>query len=181
MAVKPEYLNCVPQFAGNPNELIRYIQTCQSLITAFYDVSKPNDFQNIYLLHSLIGKLTGNARLVVNIQNVSTWESLKITLQRNFVDQRDEACLNTDLVMLRQNSNEQPHQFYDRCLHILNLICSYVDMHEHTEPANALKRNLYNKLTLKTFLSGLKEPLGTTIRCMRPTNLNEALQFIGDS
>lgn len=69
---KPEYLNCVPQFDGNPCELNRYLATCKSLIDNFYDVANANCFQNIYLINSLIGKLSGNARLVVNVQNVSS-------------------------------------------------------------------------------------------------------------
>lgn len=175
---KPEYLNCVPQFDGNPNELNRYLSICDSIISEFYDAAHPNHFHNVFLLNSLIGKLTGSAKLVVNIQSVTTWAELKDTLYRNFADQRDESCLNRDLVLLKQLPNEKPQQFFDRCLQLLNLICSYVDIHEQQAAAKLLKRDLYHKLTLKTFLSGLKEPLGTTIRCMRPKDMNEALQFI---
>ena len=62
-------------------------------------------------------------------------------------------------------------------LQILNLLCSYVDIYEADPGAKVLKRDLYNKLALKTIIAGLKEPLGTTIHCMRPKNMNEALQF----
>lgn len=175
---KSEYLKCVPIFDGDPNELNRYLTTCESIINNFYDLRNPNSFQNVYLLNSLVSKLSGNAKLVVNIQNVSTWTELKDALYRNFADQRDETCLNRDLVMLRQLPNEKPQFFYDKVLHILNLLCSYVDIHEQTADAKALKRNLYNSLALKTFLAGLKEPLGTTIRCMKPTTLVQALQFV---
>lgn len=175
---KPEYLQCVPQFDGNPNDLNRYLTTCQSLIDNFYNVSNPLDFQNTFLLNSLIGKLSGTAKIVVNIQNISTWEDLKSILHRNFADQRDEACLNRDLVMLRQNQNENPNQFYDRVLHLLNLLCSYIDCHESSDGGKMLKKSLYNDLALKTFLSGLKEPIGTTIRCMKPRSLAEALQYV---
>lgn len=178
MAFKAEYLNCVPTFDGNPNDLNRYLSTCDSIITNFYDHTNPNKFENIYLINCLIGKLAGTAKIVVNIQNVTTWNDLKATLQRNFADQRDEACLNRDLVMLRQQPNERPNEYYDKILHILNLLCSYVDSHEDTIAAKALKRNLYSELALKTFLSGLREPLGTNIRCMRPNSLAEALQFV---
>jgi len=175
---KPEFLNCVPIFDGNPNELNRYLTTCESLITAFYDRSNPSSFQNVYLFHSLLGKLSGNARVIANIQNVSTWDELKNCLRSHFADQRDEACLNRDLVLMRQTNGETPQQFYDRCLQILNLLCAYIDIHETSPSSKQLKRDLYSKIALKTFLSGLKEPLGTTIRCMRPANLNEALQLI---
>jgi len=175
---KAEYLNCIPTFDGKPNDLQRYLAVCQSVIDAFYKPNQPNDFQNIYLLNCIIGKLTGNAKLVLGTQNVTTWDELKHILNRNFADQRDEACLNRDLVMLRQQNNEKPSLFYDRILHILNLLCCYINVHEDSDAAKQLKFNLYNELALKTFLSGLKEPLGTTIRCMRPRDLPQALQFV---
>lgn len=175
---KPEYLNCVPTFDGTPNDLNRYLATCQSLIDHFYIPSDPTNFRNIYLLNCLIGKLTGNAKIVINIHNVTTWDDLKETLYRHFADQRDETCLNRDLVMLRQMPNETPNQFYDKILHLLNLLCSYVDIHETMCTSKSLKRKLYNDLALKTFLSGLREPLGNTIRCMAPKDLPTALQFV---
>lgn len=180
MAFKPEYLSCVPQFDGNPSELNRYLSTCESIITTFYDRQNVNNFQNKYILNSLISKLSGNAKSVVNIQNCSNWEELKTTLHRNFADQRDEACLNRDLVLLRQNPNEKVNHFYDRILEILNLLCCYVDIHEETAESKQLKRELYTNLALKTFICGLKEPLGSIIRCMRPRTLEEAMQFIRD-
>ena len=174
----PEYLKCVPDFDGNPNDLNRYISICDALINEFYDQNNTASFQNVYLLNSLISKLSGNAKLVVNIQSVNTWQDVRNTLTRNFADQRDETCLNRDLVMLRQNLNEKPQQFYDRVLNILNLLCAYVDLHETTDANKKLKRTLYQNLALKTFLSGLREPLGTTIRCMKPIDLSEALQIV---
>ena len=175
---KSEYLNCVPHFDGNPNELYRYLNICESFIKKFYNKDDPSDFGNIYLINCLIAKLSGNAKIVVSIQKCSTWECLKDTLTRNFADQRDETCLNRDLVMLRQQPNEKAYQFYDKVLHLLNLLCSYIDLHETSSTAKLLKRNLYNDLALKTFLAGLREPMGTTIRCMRPQDLNEALQLV---
>lgn len=174
---KPEYLNCVPTFDGNATELNRYLTTCQTLINNFYDGAHPDNFQNIYLINSLISKLNGNARLVINIQNVTTWAELKDTLTRNFADRRDESCLTRDLVMLKQLPHETPQTFYDKCLELLNLLCSYVDAHEQA-PSAGVKRDLYQKLALKTFLSGLREPLGTTVRCMRPQTLSEAVQLV---
>lgn len=175
---KSEYLKCIPQFDGNPNDLNQFLSVCDSLIINFYDRVNPNNFHNVYLLQSIISKLVGSARTVVNIQNVDTWDQLKSVLRRNFADQRDETCLNRDLVVMRQMPNEKAQNFYDRILNILNLLCSYVEIHENIQASRDLKKKLYNDLALKTFLCGLKEPLGTTIRCMRPENLAVALQFV---
>lgn len=175
---KPEYLNCVPSFDGNPNDLNRFLGVCESIVINFYDRENPNSFHNVYLLQSIVSKLTGNARTVANIQNSQTWDELKGVLRRNFADQRDETCLNRDLVVMRQLPNEKVQDFYDKILNVLNLLCSYVDLHGETQASKILKKNLYYDLALKTFLCGLREPLGTTIRCMRPGSLTEALQFV---
>jgi len=47
------------------------------LIDNFYNTANQRDFQNVFLLNSLIGKLTGTAKIIVNIQNVTTWDDLK--------------------------------------------------------------------------------------------------------
>ena len=74
---KLEYVNCVPQFDGNLNELNRYLATCESIINSFYDAKYPDSFLNVYLLNSLLGEVTGNAKLIVNILNAATWTELK--------------------------------------------------------------------------------------------------------
>lgn len=178
MAFKVEYLKCIPEYDGNHTELQRFINTSESIINTFYDRQTPNNFQNAFIINSIINKLTGQAKLVANIQNVATWLELKTTLTSHFSDQRDEPCLNRDLVLLKQNNFETPQGFYDRCLQLLNTICSYIDLHEVTPEARQLKRDFYKSLTHRTFLAGLKEPLGTIIRGMRPADLNQALQYI---
>lgn len=175
---KPEYLKCLPEFDGNPNDLHNYITISESIINKFYDTANPNSFENSYILFSITSKLQGNAKAVVNISGSTSWTELKDVLLRNFSDQRDEACLNRDMTMLRQMSNETAQKFYDRVIHLLNLICSYVNLHETSEEAKTLKCNLYQELALKMYLAGIREPLGTTIRCMKPTKLSEALQYV---
>lgn len=175
---KTEYLKCVPEFDGNPAELQRYLSTSENIINAFYDVNNLNNFQNSYIINSLINKLTGTAKIVINIQNVRSWIELKETLTNHFADQRDEQCLNRDLILMKQTPGEKPQQFFDRCLHLLNIICAFIDNHENSLDTKKVKREFYKTLTLRTFLAGLQDPLGTIIRGMRPQNLNEALQLI---
>ena len=174
---KAEYLGCIPEFNGNPEELQRFINTCESVIVNFCSATAPN-FQDTFILNSILNKLTGTARIIANIQSVQTWAELKTALTNHFGDQRDEPCLNRDLNLLRQNSKETPLEFYDKCLRHLNTICCYVNNHETTAEAKRLKCDFYREVTLRTFLAGLRDPLGTVIRSMRPSNLTEALQFI---
>lgn len=176
---KPEYLNCVPNFSGDPNELNEFLSTASSIIDTFYDHQNPNNFLNTYIVKSIQNKLTGNAKVAINIQTCKTWDDLKSALTRNFSDQRDEVCLIRDLVLSKQ-SNESPLQYFEKCIHMLNLLCLYVVAHETEATSLDAKKALYNKLALKTFLAGLREPLGSSIRAMRPATMHEALQYINE-
>lgn len=98
-----------------------------------------------------MSKLSGNANTLVNIQGAATWLDLKTLLTRNLFDQKDEICLNRDLNMSGQKSHKSAQKFYDRCLNIFNLLCSYVNEHEIAEEAKTLERALYQNIDLKTF------------------------------
>ncbi|KAJ8910720.1 hypothetical protein NQ315_005894 [Exocentrus adspersus] len=75
------------------------------------------------------GTLEGRAEEVVAINGANNWDDIKNALIQNFGDQRDENCLNQDLVNLRQKPNETPYQFHENVIHLLNTICNYIDLH----------------------------------------------------
>ena len=172
------YLDSIPKFSGETTELSRFIASCDDLINAFLDKNTPDSYNNKYLIYSILNKLEGNAKVIVNINNIASWNDLKLILIRNFADQRDEACLNRDLTNLKQKANDTPLQFYENCLSLLNIICSYIDLNNQNVNDRNLKRNFYKDMTLKVFLSGLRDPLGTTIRSMKPIDLTQAIQFV---
>lgn len=170
-------LSVIPNFDGNPNKLHRFINATEAILTHYYDDINIHNFQNILLLNGILSKLEGRAEEVVAINGTNEWDTIKNTLIQNFGDQRDENCLNQDLVNLRQKANESSYEFYEKVIHLLNTICNYVEL--RCEPGQRLsKRDFFTKQALKTFLAGLKDPLGPTIRAMRPSTLAEALQFI---
>ncbi|KAG5879508.1 hypothetical protein JTB14_004733 [Gonioctena quinquepunctata] len=61
---------------------------------------------------------------------------------------------------------------------LLNTICNYIDLHHDDAALKRSKKEFFQQQTLTTFLTGLKEPLGATIRAMRPPNLSSAIQYI---
>lgn len=172
-------LSVIPNFNGSPNKLNRFISVSESILNHYYDRQRPENFQNTLLINGILNKLEGRAEEVVAINGGNSWDDIKNTLLQNFGDQRDENCLNQDLVNLRQKLNETPYQYHERVLHLLNIICNYVDLHSDAAERQC-KRKFFTKQALTTFLAGLKEPLGATIRAMRPTTLAEALQFISE-
>lgn len=176
-ALDMKNLSIIPTFNGNPNRLHRFVDACESILTYYYDRQDNNSFQNILLINGILNKLEGRAEEVIAINGVKSWDDIKFTLLENFGDQRDENCLNQDLVNLKQSFNETPYQFHEKVLHLLNTICNYIDLHS-TGNERDTKRDFFTKQALKTFLAGLREPIGPIIRAIRPTNLSQAVQFI---
>lgn len=170
-------LKVVPTYDGDVNSLYRFISAASSVADQYYDRDNPDNFQNVIVTNGIIGKLQGKALEIIDINGARNWDEIKDVLIQNFADQRDENSLNRDLINLHQN-NETPQHYYDRCLRLLNTIINYVNLHNDDAEVISCKRSFFTTQTLKTFLAGLKEPLGSTIRAMRPSSLPEALQFI---
>lgn len=55
---------------------------------------------------------------------------------------------------------------------------TYVTLHETLHTTIEAKRELYKKLTMQAFVRGLREPLGSRIRCMRPNTIEKALEYV---
>lgn len=173
-------LQIVPQFDGNPLELSSFLDTSNTLINQYWDPNpqRVNCVQNITVIYGIYSKLVGKAREVYSICIAKDWHSVKSALVAHFGDQRDENGLLFDLDQLRQHLNEPSLQFYTRVMSNLSALHNYVDIHENLVQNRTVKKTFYNTHALKIFLAGLREPLGSTIRAMKPCTLAEARQYI---
>lgn len=168
-------LRLVPEFDGNPHTLIRFLSICDKLVEE-YGSTEPG-LINISLLNGILNKITGPAaRTLANNGIPNDWSGIRTSIINNFSDHRDETSLYTDLSSLTQGA-DTPHIFYEKCQNMLCTIITYIQLHETIPTTIESKRELYKSLTLKTFLSGLHEPLGSRIRCMRPPTLQKALEY----
>lgn len=170
-------LKIIPEYSGDANSLYRFLNAGDHIFSQYFDVQNVNNFQNIITINAIIGKLKGKALEIIDVNAVNSWPAIKQVLIQNFSDQRDENSLNRDLVNLHQG-NESPQQFYDKCLNLLTTLINYINIHNDDENVIACKRDFFTAQALKTFLAGLREPLGSTIRAMRPESLPKALQYI---
>lgn len=170
-------LKVVSEYDGNVNSLYRFINAVSSVVTQYYVENDVNNFQNVIIINGIIGKLRGKALNLIDVNSANTWARIIAVLIENFSDQRDENSLNRDLVNLYQG-NESPQQFYDRCVSLLTTVINYINIHNEDANLISCKRDFFTAQALKTFLAGLKEPLGSTIRAMRPNSLPAALQYI---
>jgi hypothetical protein len=171
-------LRLVPDFDGNPHILPRFIHLCDHIVGEYIGQNQGNALANLCIVNGILNKITGPASRVINSNGIAEdWESIKQALINNFSDQRNETALYNDLMLVTQGNNS-PQEFYDRCVNLFSTIMTYVTLHETIDTTIAAKRTLYKKLTMQAFVRGLKEPLGSRIRCMRPDSVEKALEFV---
>lgn len=171
-------LRVVPEFDGNPHVLTRFINLCDQIVIAHFDVTPGHDLQNLSLLNGILNKITGPAARLINSQGIAdSWNGIRNALINNFADHRDETALYNDLSLQTQGSST-PQEFYERCQNLFSTIITYISLHESIATTIEAKRTLYRKLTLQSYLRGLKEPLGSRIRCMRPDSMEKALEYV---
>lgn len=171
-------LRVVPEFDGNPHVLTRFINLCDQIVIAHFDVTPGHDLQNLSLLNGILNKITGPAARLINSQGIAdSWNGIRNALINNFADHRDETALYNDLSLQTQGSST-PQEFYERCQNLFSTIMTYISLHENIATTIEAKRTLYRKLTLQSYLRGLKEPLGSRIRCMRPESMEKALEYV---
>jgi hypothetical protein len=171
------YLQSVPEFDGEPHKLSEYIRAAEVIIAQFGQ--QADAFLSSLILSSLRTKLVGRACVVTSGREINSWIELKNILQQTFADQRSEDSLLRDLMLLRQ-TNESPQEYYEKCQVTKSLLFSRLRITENDANVRQTKQNMYDSLTLKAFLSGLKEPLGATIRSRSPASIEIALSHIID-
>ncbi|KAI5707738.1 myb-like protein P [Diaphorina citri] len=173
--LKSEYLKMVPEFSGEPELLPRFLSICEKLVMKFYNVTNLNDFQNDYLMDSIIAKIKGDAQRNISSCVISSWNDLKNALINTYADKRDVHTLVIEMCALKQTS-ESAFEFFNKIQKMINLQTSYVVNH-NTPGAEYIKKFILD-LGLRTFLRGLKEPLGSLMRTKNPKDLNDALNIL---
>lgn len=182
MPIEPDQifkaLRLVPEFDGNPNILTRFVKICDQLVTQYVKPDPGNELSNLCVINGILNKITGPASRTINANGIpDNWLGIRDALVNNFADQRDETALYNDLSLVTQG-NDSPQEFYDKCQTLFSTIMTYVTLHESLPTTVEAKRDLYRKLTMQSYVRGLKEPLGSRIRCMRPPTIEKALEFV---
>lgn len=171
-------LRLVPDFDGNPNILTRFIRLCDQIVHKYMSNTPGSELSNLCLLNGILNKITGTASCTINSNGIpDSWVGIRTALINNFSDQRDETTLYNDLSLATQG-NRSPQDFYDHCQTLLSTIMTYVSLHENISTTIEAKRSLYKKVAMQAFVRGLKEPLGSRVRCMRPDTIEKALEYV---
>lgn len=167
----------VPDFNGQTELLPRFIEIYEKLVAKFYNTTNAEDFQNEYLMSSILAKIKGDAASIISSCRVSNWHELKNALINTYADKRDCYTLNIELTELRQNSNESPFDFYNRLQKILNLQISYLTTQVPRDESLILNEYFRN-YALRILLRGLRDPVGSLMRTKNPRNLSAALNML---
>lgn len=171
-------LRLIPEFDGNVNVLTRFIKLCDQIVNEYLKEDPVYALSNLALLNGILNKITGPAARLINSNGIpDNWAGIRSALINNFADQRDETSLYNDLALLSQGPSS-PQEFYEKCQNLFSTIMTYVSLHEGISSTIESKRSLYKKLTLQSYLRGLRDPLGSRIRCMRPDTMEKALEFV---
>lgn len=174
--LKSEHLKMVPVFSGEVELLSEFISICETMVKHFYDEANADNFQNIFLMSSLRSKIKGEAKLNLSSYNITNWRDLKTALLSTYGDKRDCYTLTVEMCGLTQTKNESPFEFHSKIQKYINLHSSFMDTHEMSTQNDV--RDYVSKLGLRTFLRGLKEPLGALMRTKNPRDLGEALNIL---
>lgn len=170
----------IPSYDGNSSALSEFIRSVEVISTQFLVPAQPDAYINKFLLSSVRNKLKGNALEVITGYEFNTWAELKTTLINNFGDQRSELNLTIDLAKTRQNSKENPIEFYNRIRTLLATFNSKIALGKEVPAVKEYKLSNVKDLALRTYLSGLNEPFGSLLRCRNPATLEKAISIVRD-
>ncbi|QBP37035.1 putative gag protein [Lampyris noctiluca errantivirus 1] len=175
--LKEFHVRLIPEFNGNPKLLANFIDVCDKLINTFYDAANPQNFQNEFLILSIRNKITGHAAEQLAGIIIKTWVDVKHALINSYEDKRDDLTLLIEISSLKQG-NRTYLEFYNHLSNLINLYCAYIQNHyQNPITEETLKINI-NRLGLRVFTLGLKDPIGPLIRSRNPDSLNSAYHLL---
>lgn len=171
----PDAVKDLPKFDGNPRLLFDFIDNVEGILKLVTMID--GTLYGQILLRSIRNKIEGQANEVLNMYGTPlNWNSIKDNLILHYADKRNETSLIKDLHSLKQY-NKPIEKFYSEIIEIQATIFNHLQIHETDSSVINAKRDLYCEMCLNTFLTGLKEPLGSTIRAMQPRTLQIAFAY----
>lgn len=174
----PDCIRHLPQFEGNPRLLFEFLTNVEEILNTLSLIANiENSPYYTILLRAIRNKIVGPANEVLDMYGTSlNWKEIKQNLILHYSDKRNETSLIRDLHSLSQNS-KTIEQFYGEIIENLSAANNFIQIHETEQSVITSKRNLHAQMCLNVFLTGLKEPLGATVRAMKPSTLAEAFAY----
>lgn len=160
--LRREYLDMIPEFTGISELLPRFIQVSEKLVNKFYNTGNPDDFQNEYLMSSILAKIKSEAATNISSCHINNWNDLKIALISCYADKRDIFTLTSEISEQKQEPYESPFDLHSKLQQLLNLQIAYITTNFPVDEAKTLCI-FFRNYTLRNLLKGLIEPIGSPI------------------
>lgn len=171
----PDVVKDLPNFDGNPRTLYDFLSNVEEILTIL-NLADGCAYGKI-ILRAIRNKIIGQANEILNMYGTPIqWAIIKNNLITHYSDKRNETSLIRDLHLIKQGT-ETVEKYYASIIEIFSTMINHIRVHEIDINVIESKRKLYEEMCLNTFLSGLKEPLGSTIRAMQPKSLAEGLNL----
>lgn len=171
----PDPIKDLPNFDGNPRLLFEFIQNVEEILSLIQSIN--GSLQARIMLRAIRNKIIGPANEILNMYGTPLeWTAIRSNLVLHYSDKRNETSLIRDLHNQRQNQ-DTVEQFYSKIIEIFATISNHVQVYEKEPNVIKAKSDLYSEMCLNAFLIGLREPLGSTIRAMKPNTLPEAFSY----
>lgn len=171
----PDAVKDLPNFEGNPRLLYDFINNVEEILIHLSGLNQ-TPYANI-ILRAIRNKIRGQANEVLNMYGTNLdWDEMKENLVLHYSDKRNETSLIKDLHRLKQGT-KTIEEFHSEVVELQAALNNNVRIHETNQNVITAKRQLFHEMCLNTFLSGLREPLGSSIRAMKPSTLALALSY----
>lgn len=173
------YIDTIPNFNGDSHTLEVFLEHCEFLINTYARVDAPRDPINGFLIRAVIGKLTGNALMLVGSRpEIREWNSLKDLLRLSFGDNRNLDCLVQELIIMKPYKNESYVSFGQRIQKGRSAIASKLISMRLDAAERAFQIKNYDELSLKTFIRGLSGRIQDMVRLRNPDSLELAISYV---
>lgn len=164
-------LKGIPQFHGNPNDMVNFIRQCDTVCAKYR--AYPDIKSSIFSI--ILSKLQDRASdLICSRHELNTWELVREAIINYFGDQRDIKCLVQELTHIRLMLREDPYQFGHRIQDLRSRIMSKLSQ-DHTIPDREAKARIYDELSLDVYIINLPQDLQEYVRYRNPASLEEAM------
>lgn len=169
-----ELLKLVPLFDGDKRQLNLYLRKSQYIINKY----QGSPAQNVYLMHALTSRLTGNAAaLISEREDIESWSLLQELLIQHFGDPRSEECIAIELESMKIANNESYLDFCNRIQSVRSVLISKVNRVTDKKIKQS-KITIYNNTSLNVFLYNLPENMVRIVRLKAPKILEDALSIV---
>lgn len=173
-----DYLELIPRFDGDTSQLSNFLNACENVLLL---MAPNNEVPRIsFTLLHIRTKIVGKAATLLASRTYRSYPELKEILLNIFGDQRNEESLLSDLTILRQKPNESCLQFSDRCINLRSLLLDKLSCSELAIDIKKTKKDMYNAMTLRAFLTGLNGNMSHLLRCKSPDSIEKAIQMVNE-